>query len=528
MRVLVIESVAANRIMLSRLLRRLIPNVELSLCSNGPKGIAALAGKQEFDLVFLDLELEDQAGFSILQMLREGGESSPVIAMTGKDLDEQRDATQILGVRHCLPKPLTLGELSPILGSYLHSDENQVEKVLIVEDDSFISMLLQRIIMKEGFECDVATNGFEAIRRVHSQSYAAVISDVRMPYMSGIEAGGIMKRECPFLPIIYLTAAPLSPSSAKEIEMDGDRVLEKPVDRDVLIKTLKEQIQIKKDTWIAALQPDSQEETKKSIPENINEMMSKFAPVHFLKNKSSNALGRGLKELTPCSILEVEIHRFHELVEFMGHENSFRFFNSYFEVVEFIIEEFGGEVIHLSNGSLQAIFPLFKERFSNNALHAALSVQDQINIYNKGRQRAGYAPIRVGCALSTGEVALGIYGSGKRHNLGAFGGIMTEVQSFQKICRHHGCEIVLSESTFSALEGAELFPVRLLGNFDLRGRPEKIGAYEAFYTASLGKRKMDFTEIQETLVRTVQYEDIKSSAGEGLDEDVPDDGRIYI
>lgn len=525
LKVLVVESASASRIMLARLLRRLIPLVEVTLCSSVPKAIASLASEDNFDLVFLDLDMPDEGAFSILQMRKEEEIPFPFITMASKNAEEQIESSVMMGARGGLLKPVTREKLTPLLGPFLQSSEPEFGRILIVDDDSFNSMLLKRILQKDGYECDLAGNGFEAIRKVHSNSYTAVVSDIRMPYMSGTEAGRIMKREYPFLPIIYVTAEPISPSATREIIDEGDVVIEQPIDRKELMESLRGQIESKKQQWVETLHPEAEEQERDDTPKRMNPALAKFAPVHFLRErKDANVLQRGLKELSSSTMLEVEIHRFHELVEFMGHENSFRFFNSYFEVVEQIIEEFGGEVIRFSNGCLQAIFPLFRDKFTNNALHAALSVQDQMNIYNKGRQRAGYAPIRVGCALSTGEIALGIYGSGKRYNLGAFGGTVAEVDSFQKICRNHGCEIVMSESTFCGLEAAELFPIRLLGQLELKGRVKEIGVYEAFYSPSLGKRHLDRDDLQKTLSTSLHLESEEEGGPSGEDSD----DKIYI
>jgi len=59
--------------------------------------------------------------------------------------------------------------------------------VLIVDDEQFLRKILGRIISREGFSVDEATNGQQALDKMQSNNYDVVISDICMPSLNGIE-----------------------------------------------------------------------------------------------------------------------------------------------------------------------------------------------------------------------------------------------------------------------------------------------------------------------------------------------------
>jgi DNA-binding NtrC family response regulator len=59
--------------------------------------------------------------------------------------------------------------------------------ILIVDDEPLVIDLLMDVLTELGHRVDTAANGIEACRKVDSRSYDAVITDVRMPQMNGMD-----------------------------------------------------------------------------------------------------------------------------------------------------------------------------------------------------------------------------------------------------------------------------------------------------------------------------------------------------
>ncbi len=60
-------------------------------------------------------------------------------------------------------------------------------KILVVEDNAVIANCLQFILANHGYEVEEAVNGLEAWNRVQNEQFDLIITDVKMPKMTGIE-----------------------------------------------------------------------------------------------------------------------------------------------------------------------------------------------------------------------------------------------------------------------------------------------------------------------------------------------------
>jgi CheY-like chemotaxis protein len=71
------------------------------------------------------------------------------------------------------------------------------KNVLVVEDEPGIAMICVRTLTAEGFQVDVAVNGQVALDMWRGKDYDLCISDIRTPYMTGIELYQQLKEERP-------------------------------------------------------------------------------------------------------------------------------------------------------------------------------------------------------------------------------------------------------------------------------------------------------------------------------------------
>ncbi len=83
--------------------------------------------------------------------------------------------------------------------------QNQKNRVLIVEDSSFMGQLLRSMISAENFTVEVARNGREALELVKTFRPHVVTMDIEMPVMSGLEALEAIMAESP-VPVIMVSA----------------------------------------------------------------------------------------------------------------------------------------------------------------------------------------------------------------------------------------------------------------------------------------------------------------------------------
>ena len=83
--------------------------------------------------------------------------------------------------------------------------ESYAMKILIVDDEPDMVASLSRIMAKAGFQVESACDGQEAVEKNLSWKPDAVIMDIRMPRMNGIEACFAVQQESPDIPVILMT-----------------------------------------------------------------------------------------------------------------------------------------------------------------------------------------------------------------------------------------------------------------------------------------------------------------------------------
>jgi CheY-like chemotaxis protein len=91
---------------------------------------------------------------------------------------------------------------------------------LIVDDDGGVRGLLRAVLGRRGIECEFAADGMEALDKVVSREYCAVVLDLMMPYVDGYAVMQRLAEVKPDLPVIVMTANVLGGLAG----VDGSRV----------------------------------------------------------------------------------------------------------------------------------------------------------------------------------------------------------------------------------------------------------------------------------------------------------------
>lgn len=79
-------------------------------------------------------------------------------------------------------------------------------KILIVDDDLDVLELLKDLFSKKGYDVDCVTSGIEAIDFLDKTAVGAVLLDIKMPELDGIETLGRLKQKKLDIPVVMLTA----------------------------------------------------------------------------------------------------------------------------------------------------------------------------------------------------------------------------------------------------------------------------------------------------------------------------------
>jgi len=103
-------------------------------------------------------------------------------------------------------------------------------RVLVVDDETNLRAVLKGLLVREGYAVDEAADGVQGLARARATNYAAVITDLRMPGVDGMQLLATLHDEQPDLPVILLTAHGQISSAVDAMRRGAFDFLTKPFD----------------------------------------------------------------------------------------------------------------------------------------------------------------------------------------------------------------------------------------------------------------------------------------------------------
>jgi signal transduction histidine kinase/DNA-binding response OmpR family regulator/HPt (histidine-containing phosphotransfer) domain-containing protein len=269
-RVLVVDDNAPARQILADMLQVLRADVRLA--ADGAQALAALADASKagepFELVLLDWRMPDMNGDEVTRRLRSDARVAPtpkVVMVTAFGREDVFRMAQDAGVDGFLIKPVSpstlLDSTLSVLGRRrLLGDEPRAiaptrgrpsalagPRVLLVEDNDVNREFARELLHGEGIDVDEAANGAEAIDKVRAHGYDAVLMDIQMPVMDGLEATRRIRelarteadgQRFADLPIIAMTALAMAHDAERSRAAGMNDHLTKPMAPERLIAAL--------------------------------------------------------------------------------------------------------------------------------------------------------------------------------------------------------------------------------------------------------------------------------------------------
>ncbi len=116
--------------------------------------------------------------------------------------------------------------------------------ILVVDDDDMVRTAVMRILRYAGFSAEGCSSGNDALRKVAAGDVDAIISDIAMPNMDGIEFLRRVRQIDLDLPVVLMTGGPSIESAIRAVEYGALKYLVKPFDSDELIGTATRAVQL--------------------------------------------------------------------------------------------------------------------------------------------------------------------------------------------------------------------------------------------------------------------------------------------
>lgn len=162
--------------------------------------------------------------------------------------------------------------------------------ILIVDDDASQRSLLESFLKGQGFHTITVTCGTEALDALRSQTVDMMISDVRMPGMSGLETLRLARREHHKLPVLMVTAYADIRDAVGAMRDGALNYLAKPIDLDELLESVRQA------TGVSGSRPTPWPDQRQLPPHVVAVsplMMAVFRDVALVANSDSRILITG-------------------------------------------------------------------------------------------------------------------------------------------------------------------------------------------------------------------------------------------
>ena len=117
---------------------------------------------------------------------------------------------------------------------------NATPRILIVDDDSGQRSLLDSFLRSQGFATVLADSGERALELLTAGKFSMLISDVRMPGLSGLETLRRVRQNFPTLPVLLVTAYADIREAVVAMRDGALNYLAKPIDLDELLATVRQ------------------------------------------------------------------------------------------------------------------------------------------------------------------------------------------------------------------------------------------------------------------------------------------------
>jgi CheY-like chemotaxis protein len=120
--------------------------------------------------------------------------------------------------------------------------QTKTKTVLVVDDDQDIVLVLEQLLKDSGYEVDVAYDGLDALGRIRSFEYDAIVCDMVMPRMSGEALYHEVARSAPWLArrFLFVTGMARSSDYGRFFDQTAARSVEKPFHAEDVLQMIAE------------------------------------------------------------------------------------------------------------------------------------------------------------------------------------------------------------------------------------------------------------------------------------------------
>ena len=267
-RILVVDDNQTNRVVLTKNVEALGSRVDS--VASGAKALEVLRNAHRagdpYHLVLLDMQMPGMDGEQTARAIKSDPSVKNVKILVLTSMGQRGDAVRLeaLGVSGYLLKPVKQQMLFDAVIAVWSNEEEEAPtlvtrhtlsetrklglRLLLAEDNTINQKLAMVLLQKAGYSVDAVGNGAQALEKVKANQYSAVLMDVQMPELDGLEATHLIreweKSTGQHIPIIAMTAHAMAGDRERCLDAGMDDYVSKPLEPKVLFSALDRWTQV--------------------------------------------------------------------------------------------------------------------------------------------------------------------------------------------------------------------------------------------------------------------------------------------
>lgn len=115
---------------------------------------------------------------------------------------------------------------------------------MVVEDEDDLREIISGLLQSVGPQVVVAQNGRDALRELENGNFCAVVSDINMPVMSGLELLEAARKQGRDVPFVFVTAYGERNNLLEALRLGAMDFIEKPFDNERLVEVVKKAVEV--------------------------------------------------------------------------------------------------------------------------------------------------------------------------------------------------------------------------------------------------------------------------------------------
>ena len=333
-------------------------------------------------------------------------------------------------------------------------------RLLVVDDNKVLRLLLGRGLEQQGHSVTFAENGRQALERLRAERFDLVCLDIEMPGMDGYQVLEAMLADAALrdIPVIITSAIDQIDSVVRCIELGAEDFLTKPVNPVLLRARIGASLE------------------KKRLRDEQRELIRRFATPAVAEDLAQSGFVLGGK-LVDATIMFSDIRSFTSIVEPRPPAEVIELLNDYYTLMFEAIASHGGVVNQMIGDGLMAVFgaPARLRNHAEQAMLAAREMVEMIALFNLDQALCRRPEIRIGVGIASGQVIAGYTGTQHRATYTCVGDTVNLAARLESHTKVAGQPILIDENTRRQLNVS--FSVTALGKFEAKGKREQADIY---------------------------------------------------